>query len=170
MSPLSDDDRALALRRFDAVAARPHAVDLAPIGCFTWIVAAALLLVAPKLPLSWKVPLMTLAGLLVVLGVALRFFGPGRRAAQAGARAREAIDALATLDYAADRERWFELASVALCDAFYSGGPYTLHTYDFDEARDGLGPALPRMIAFETLVRLERSAYPVFTDFTSPTA
>lgn len=164
MAPLSEEDRALALRVFDRVAARPHAPDLAPIGCLAWMIALALLVVAPRLPGLLSTLLLAAAGLLAVGGLALRFFGAGRRTRQAGERARSAIEHLATREFSADREAWLEQAAVALCDAFYSGGPYTLHTYDFDAARTRLGDALPRMLAVETHVRLHRDIYPVFTD------
>lgn len=157
-------DREEALRIFDTVAARPTQSDLGPVGCVLWIIALIVLIVAPRLPVMLKVPLMVLALALFVAGLVLRFFGLPRRSSQAAARARAAIDRLASLDYETHRAEWMECASVALCDAFYSGGPYMVHTYDVDAARARLGAELPRMIEFETLVRGARQIYPVFTD------
>lgn len=156
-------DRDEALRAFDAVAARPAQADLGPVGCVLWLLALVVFIVAPRLPAALKVPLMVVALALVVGGFVMRSFGLPRRSSQAGARATAAIERLATLDYERDRAEWLEKAAVALCDAFYSGGPYMVHTYDFDSAKKRLGAALPRMIEFETLVLAERRGYPVFT-------
>jgi hypothetical protein len=174
LAPLSAGDRAIVLQEFDRVAARPAETDLASYGCLGSFVGLALLIAIPNLvrfvslPRTARLVLISLAIMLIVSGLVTRALIPTKRVRDAGRRAKTAIDALASLDYSADPARWFREASIVMIDAFYSGGPWTVHTFDFAQARKRLGPALPRVIAVETLIRLERGIYPVFTTFPSP--
>jgi hypothetical protein len=174
LAALSADDRVLVLQEFDRVVARPAETDLSSYGCLGSFVGLMLLVALPMVARSVTVPPAVRVGLmsvgvgLIVAGVLMRMLVPGKRVRDAGLRAKSAIDALATTDPAAGRSHWYGAAAAALNDAFYSGGPWTVHTFDFDQARKRLGNALPRVIAVETLLRLERGIYPVFTDFVSP--
>jgi len=167
----------MALEEFDRVfAARPEETDLASYGCVGSFFGLVLLVALPNVARLISVPprmrliLMSAGILLVVGGLVMRMLVPTKRVRDAGQRAKKAIDALTTLEYSADPARWFREASLAMIDAFHSGGPWTVGTFDFAQARKRLGPALPRVVAFETLLRLERSIYPVFTEFSSPPA
>jgi len=175
LAPLSAGDRAMALAEFDRIlAARPAETDLASYGCVGSFFGLVLLVALPNIARVTSVApttrLILMSGgiVLVVGGLVMRMLVPTKRVRDAGQRAKKAIDALATLEYSADPARWFREASVAMIDAFYSGGPWTVGTLDFAQAQKRLGPALPRVVAFETLLRLERSVFPVFTAFVSP--
>jgi hypothetical protein len=173
LAPLSADDRTLALEQFDIVSKRPEEADLASYGCLGSVVGLVMLVALPnvwirELPPAIRTSVMAVGIALVVGGLLVRSLAPSKRIRNAGARAQRAIHSLVQLDYVTDRAAWHRQASLALIDAFYSGGPWVVHTFDFEEARGRLGPTLPRVIAVETLLRLERRIYPVFTTFTSP--
>lgn len=173
MRPLADADRATIRKHFDGVAKRPAESDISSYGCLASIIGLALLALAPKvlpgLSPALRTTLLVFGGLLVLGGMAFRAAAPAQRVRAAGQRAKRAIDWAADHNPDEDRDRWLGEIVSALTDAFYSGGPWTVHTFDFAGARKRLARHMPTVIAIETLLRLERSIYPVFTEFTSPT-
>lgn len=174
MRPLSEADRAAVLKAFDARAALPAVKDISSFGCLGSIAGLALLALLPKLlpdaSTGVRTTLFVVGGALVLGGIAFRAVAPAQRVRAAGQRAKNAIDWAAANDPTTDRERWIGEVVTALTEAFYSGGAWTVQTFERSQAQRRLSAHMPTVTAIETLLRLERSIYPVFTDFTSPPA
>ena len=101
-------------------------------------------------------------GITAVGGILLTLFGGSFATGNVRARAERAIGWLAEHPNGPEDERR-RMAVTAILDAFYSGGPWTLHTYEFDAARERLGAALPYVMEVEEVLVAESRAYRVFT-------
>ena len=99
-----------------------------------------------------------------VLGVVLQFLASAM--AHRGAASQRALDALSHLtgQFSESSEEANRRAAVTLlADAYITGRGTTVAAFDFVEARERLGPALPLVQEIEQVLREERQIYPVFT-------
>lgn len=169
MSPeITPEERAEILAEWKRVCAEPRPKPRQPWGCATFLIAAALFLAVPQLPLPpWlQTMLRWILGLAIVLGLFLQFALVSSKYSHDSQRAREAIDWLAanqdTTDAAARRRHAAALLRYAITD---DDGPATSETFDPDEARKRLGAHLPYVLAVERLLVEEKlMSWNVFGD------
>jgi len=171
-SGLEPGEHAAILAEWQRLATEPPPVNPRPYGCATFLVAAALLLLVPKildqLGISLPQPFGFILLATLVLALAGGFFvgvfvGSGVYG-RAHSRANAALDWLAShsdSDDAAERRR----NAVALLQyTIVSDGPTTAVTIDIAKARERLGAGLPYVVAVERALRAERKVDPIFTE------
>ena len=166
MKPSVPTISAAILAEFDRVAAIPPGVNTSSPGCAMMLLAIVLFVVGPFVfsrVRILKIPFFVAEGLLVLLGVYWYFRGSGGAYASAALRAEKAIETIKSAFPPGRGRECGEAVARLLATAYYSDGPSTSTTFNFDVARQQLGPALPYVISVEKFLVAERKASPVFT-------
>lgn len=162
----SPEDRAAMLAEYDRLLALPQPVNKTSAGCALLLLAFVLFIAAPfvlrRVP-SLRIGFFVVEGILVLIGLYWNFFGMGGSYARASIGAESALAMLTKKFNSASAQERHNAAVYLVASAYYSDGPSTTTTFEFDEARAQLGPALPYMIAVEQFLIAERGASPVFT-------
>ena len=161
---LDRDERAAIVAEYDRLARQPVPPNKSSAGCSLMLLAVVFLIIAPRLVRALPhAPVLVLVIALVILLAGVVFFiFPGGGYARAAHSAQEALAFLAT-GYPGTPEERRNAAVAAVWYAFFSDGPSTTTTYDFDAARTQIGNALPYVQAVERVLVEERKAYTVFT-------
>jgi hypothetical protein len=160
-------ERAAIVAEYDRLAAEPTRPNLTSVGCVMVVLAVIVLLTFPRfgrsLPHAINVAVLALIALLAIAGILLNLFGGGGGYARASLRANEGLELLSKRFAASAPDTRRNAAVAMIFYAIYSDGPGSSSTYDFDKAREQLGPALEYVQAVERVLLAERKPYPIFT-------
>jgi hypothetical protein len=160
-------ERAAIVAQYDWLAAQPTRPNITSVGCVMVLLAIVILLTFPRfgrnLPRAINVAALVSIAVLAVAGVLIYFFGGGGGYARASLRANEGLELLSKYFATSNAEEKRSAAVAMIFYAIYSDGPGSTSTYDFDKAREQLGPALEYVQAVERVLLAERKPYPIFT-------
>ena len=167
---MEPEERTALVAEWRRLAAEPKPVSPRPYGCATFLVAAAFLLLLPKLAdlTGFTLPEPLRLGLLFVLGIALVggfvvgvFFGSGVYG-RAAVRAREALDWLAADAGTGEAEARMRNAVALLHYAVVWEGPTVAQTVDPAAARTRLQLNLDYVLQVEQVLIEELNLAPLF--------
>ena len=163
---LGADDRAAILAEVDRINAIPPGVNTSSPGCAMMLLAIVLFIFGPlvwrRVP-SLTIPFFVVEGILLLLGLYWYFRGSGGAYGRTAGRAQEAIETIKSTFPAGQGRQCGEAVARLLVSAYYSDGPGMSTTFNFDVARQQLGPALPFVISLEKFLIAEHKTDPVFT-------
>lgn len=146
----------------DDPSAKPG-VDYSPFGVMLVVLSLVIFGgMSALLPATLRPWLGGAAGIGVFLGILLSMFGSAFVAAGPYG-ATEAAASILTARPAADSARRLQAAVALVKNAYYSGGPWTRATFEFDEMGQRLGASLPLVEAVERVLVQEAGVYRVFT-------
>ena len=166
LESLSPEDRAAALEEVARIHSEPAAVNTSSAGCGMFLMAFILFVAAPfvvRHALWLRIPFYVLEGALVLLGVYWYFRGSGGAYSKAAMSAEQAIETMRITWPPEAKSECARAAARLLAVAYYSDGPSTATTFNFEAARQQLGPALPFVVSVEQFLIAEGKASPVFT-------
>ena len=168
------EERAAIVREYKRVAAEPGPANYSPAGCLLLVLSLLGFVFTPSVLRMTDLPvpggaLLVGWGILALVGIMLSMFGGSLSTSRVGYRAQENLRWLSEHPAGGRSEERRREAVSLLVHAYHSGGPWTVTTYEFDEARRTLGEALPYVMAVERVLREELDIYAVFTDDESET-
>jgi len=164
-------ERAAIVAEWKRLAAEPPPENPRPYGCATFLVAAVLLPVLPKLldaiGLKLPQPLGPILFVILVLALAGGFFvgvfvGSGVYG-RAHARAQEALSWLAANPDSPDAAARRRHAVALLFNTVVWDGPTVSTTIDPGQSRERLGASLPYVLAVERVLTSELKVAAIFT-------
>jgi hypothetical protein len=167
---LATEERQAAAAEWKRLQAEPSPTDRKAIGCMAMVLTLIAAVAAPTV-IGWvglaleprsRSLLLGFWALLFLGGAVVWLFSPGPFGRDAQ-RAEEALNWLAA-NPDGDALLRRNHAVALLYFAFSSHGPSTTTTFDFAQARERLGAALPYVMEVETALAIDQKIYRVFTD------